>query len=160
MHIRVHLPTQTLTVFRGEDVATTYAISSAEKGVGCMTNSHQTPIGKHEIAECIGKDAPFNSVFVSRKPTGEIYDPYLAAQYPARDWILTRILWLRGLEPGINAGGDVDTYQRYIYIHGCPDECPMGRPMSHGCIRMHNEDVVDLFDRVTVGTPVNIEGVS
>jgi lipoprotein-anchoring transpeptidase ErfK/SrfK len=108
------------------------------------------------IAEKIGAGVPPNTVFVERQPTGEIYTPELRARFPQRDWILTRILWLAGAEPGKNQGGDVDTYRRYIYIHGSPDEVAMGMPGSRGCIRMRNADVVDLFDRVEVGTKVLI----
>ena len=93
---------------------------------------------------------------VGRRHTGEIYTPELARQFPERDWILSRILWLCGLEPGKNRGGSVDTMRRYIYIHGTPDSEPMGVPKSHGCIRMRNQDVIRLFDMVTPGTPVLI----
>lgn len=104
----------------------------------------------------IGAGAPLNTVFVARRPTGEIYSPELANRFPDRDWILTRILWLSGLEPGHNRLGEVDTFRRFIYIHGSPEGLPMGAPASHGCIRMRNVDVVELFDRVPAGTPVDI----
>ena len=93
---------------------------------------------------------------MGRRPTGETYSPELSNQYPNRDWILTRILWLCGEEKGLNRGGNVDTMRRYIYIHGAPDSHAMGVPSSHGCIKMRNKDVVDLFNRVTVGVPVHI----
>jgi len=93
---------------------------------------------------------------VGRRPTGEIYSRELSARHPQRDWILTRIIWLTGMQPGCNRGGSVDTLRRYIYIHGCPDSEPMGVPRSHGCIRMHNPDLLDLFDRVRAGMRVNI----
>jgi lipoprotein-anchoring transpeptidase ErfK/SrfK len=124
--------------------------------VGERKGSYCTPRGRHVIRAKIGAGAPVNSVFVERRPTGEIYSPELAARFPGRDWILTRILWLSGCEPGFNRLGDVDTMRRYIYIHGSPDSAVMGTPGSIGCVRMHNEDLVDLFDRVPVGTPVNI----
>jgi L,D-transpeptidase YbiS len=104
----------------------------------------------------IGRDAPINSVFKGRRATGEIWTPELGAQQPQRDWILTRILWLSGCEVGLNRLGNVDSMQRYIYIHGTPDSEPMGEPQSHGCLRMRNSDVVELFDLVPVGTPVLI----
>ena len=104
----------------------------------------------------IGAGAPVNTVFVARRPTGEIYSAALAAQFPARDWILTRILWLSGCEPGFNRLGDVDTMRRKIYIHGTPDEVPMGQPGSHGCVRMRNADIVELFERVPLYTSIEI----
>lgn len=134
-----------------------FVISSAEKGVGEAFGSFQTPRGKHIIRAKIGAGLPLNSVFVGRRPTGEIYTPELGRAYPKRDWILSRILWLSGCEPGLNRLGKVDTMRRYIYIHGSPDEGRFGVAHSHGCIRMRNTDIVDLFDRVKVGTPVLIE---
>ena len=108
------------------------------------------------ICEKIGDGCAPGTVFVGREPTGETFAPELAQTEPERDWILTRILWLGGLERGRNLGGSVDTQARFIYIHGCPDSTPLGVPGSHGCIRMSNRDVMDLFDRVEVGTPVQI----
>ena len=113
-------------------------------------------MGAHIIRAKIGANAPENTVFIGRRPTGEIWTPQLAAEYPDRDWILTRILWLSGKELGKNRLGNVDSMQRYIYIHGTPDTEPMGQPCSHGCVRMRNQDVISLFDRVEVGTPVVI----
>ena len=135
----------------------TFAVATARKGVGELNGSEQTPRGWHVIRAKIGAEQPVNTVFVARRPTGEIYSPALAAQAPERDWILTRILWLSGLEPGRNRLGTVDTMRRYIYIHGCPDEEPMGIPSSHGCIKMHNQDVIRLYDTVSVGTRVLIQ---
>lgn len=132
------------------------SISSALNGVGQQKNSGCTPLGLHSIRACIGKNQPENTVFVGRRPTGEIYSAELGIQFPERDWVLTRILWLSGLELGINRLANVDTMQRYIYIHGCPDSLPMGKPLSHGCIRMHNKDLLVLFDLVEVGTKVMI----
>ncbi len=138
----------------------TYSISTGKNGTGCMEGTGQTPLGKHIIAEKIGGDEPINSVFVGRVPTGEIYSPELAVENPNRDWILSRILWLSGTEEGINKGtndqGCCDTYQRYIYIHGTPDSEPMGVPMSHGCVRMRNADVLELYELVDVGCEVVI----
>ncbi len=130
---------------------------TALNGVGEKKNSGQTPRGQHLIRAKIGADQPLNAVFVGRRPTGEIYNAALSQQFPRRDWILTRILWLSGCETGFNRLGDVDTMQRYIYIHGTPDTEPMGKPLSHGCIRMRNTDIADLFERVSVGTPIHIE---
>lgn len=133
-----------------------YSISTALKGVGEKKGSFQTPRGWHVIRAKIGEGMPENSVFVSRRPTGEIYSPELAKQYGKRDWILTRILWLSGLEVGKNRLGDVDTMRRYIYIHGTPDEVPMGVVGSRGCIRMHNAEIMHLFDQICVGTKIFI----
>ncbi len=133
-----------------------YAISTAAKGVGEANGSYCTPRGQHVIRAKIGAGQAENTVFVRRRPTGEIYTPELEAQFPKRDWILTRILWLSGCEPGINRMGTVDTMRRFIYIHGSPDNVAMGEPGSHGCVRMRNADVVDLFERVEPGTPVQI----
>jgi len=133
-----------------------WPVSTAANGVGERSGSYCTPRGRHLVRARIGAGQPENTVFVRRRPTGETYSPELAAAHPGRDWILTRILWLSGCEPGCNRLGDVDTMRRYIYIHGSPDETPMGVPGSHGCVRMHNRDIVELFDLVTAGTPVDI----
>jgi lipoprotein-anchoring transpeptidase ErfK/SrfK len=126
----------------------TYVISSGKNGIGETENSGKTPRGWHQVAEKFGENMPIHSVFVARQATGEIYTPTLASEFPQRDWILSRILWLKGLEEGFNCGQGCDTYQRYIYIHGTPDTEPMGTPMSHGCIRMYNADVIELFDLI------------
>ncbi|MDQ5888223.1 MAG: L,D-transpeptidase [Neisseriaceae bacterium] len=157
MKIDIFLDRQQLVLF--DDVGgqlANYKISSAARGAGEQKGSFQTPRGLHVVRAKLGYQLPLNAVLVGRRPTGEIYDAALAQAYPDRDWILTRILWLSGLEPGVNRLGQVDTMQRYIYIHGTPDCEPMGVPVSHGCIRMRNEDIVDLFDRVPPGTRVNI----
>lgn len=131
-------------------------ISSALNGVGEQKSSGCTPRGLHTIRACIGAESPENTIFVGRRPTGEIYTPELGLQFPERDWILTRVLWLSGLELGKNRLANVDTMQRYIYIHGCPDSLPMGEPLSHGCIRMRNNDLLTLFELVKPGTKVMI----
>lgn len=155
--IRIDLPAQTLVLFsEGGDAPARYAISSASNGAGEVINSECTPRGRHIIRARIGRGAPVNSVFVGRRPSGEIYNRKMRAAAPDKDWILTRILWLSGCEPGFNRLGNVDSMRRYIYIHGAPDDVEMGNPGSHGCIRMRNRDVVELFDRVAVGTPVDI----
>ena len=157
MHIEISIPQQSLTLFddNGGQVAR-YAVSTAANGVGCVKNSGCTPLGTHIIRAKIGDGVAENTVFVGRRPTGEIFTPALKLQFPERDWILTRILWLSGTEPGKNRLGNVDTMQRYIYIHGTPDETELGVPGSHGCVRMRNADLDELFDRVPVGTTVNI----
>lgn len=126
-----------------------YVISTGKNGIGEQESSGKTPRGWHEIAEKIGQNQSINTVFIARQPTGEIYSAELAQQFPNRDWILSRILWLRGLEENFNLGQGCDTYSRYIYIHGTPDTEPMGIPMSHGCIRMRNNDLIELFDLVS-----------
>lgn len=157
MKIDIFLDRQLLLLYddSGQLIAR-YVISSGLKGAGECKGSFQTPRGKHVIRVKLGQDLPLNAVLVGRRPTGEIYDAELAQAHPNRDWILTRILWLSGLEPGVNRLGQVDTMQRYIYIHGTPDSEPMGIPASHGCVRMRNHDIADLFERVSPGTPVNI----
>ena len=133
-----------------------YAISTARNGPGELSGSHCTPRGRHLVRARIGEGCPINSVFVGRRATGEIWTPDLAALHPGRDWMLTRILWLSGCEPGFNRLGQVDTMRRYIYIHGSPDTAPMGIPGSIGCVRMRNPDMVELFDATPAYTPVMI----
>jgi lipoprotein-anchoring transpeptidase ErfK/SrfK len=133
-----------------------YPISSAKNGVGEQNGSYCTPRGRHVIRAKVGAGHPANAVFVERRPTGEIYDSELARRHPGRDWILTRILWLSGCEPGFNRLGKVDTMRRAIYIHGSPDSAEMGKPGSHGCIRMRNQDIIELFDLVPIRTLVEI----
>jgi lipoprotein-anchoring transpeptidase ErfK/SrfK len=133
-----------------------YRVSTARNGPGELSGSNCTPRGAHLIRARIGAGAAPNTVFVGRRPTGEIWSPELQARFPGRDWILTRILWLSGLEPGRNRLGQVDTMRRYIYIHGSPDSVRMGEPGSIGCIRMRNADIIELFDVTPPRTPVLI----
>ncbi|MEW6591618.1 MAG: L,D-transpeptidase [Pseudomonadota bacterium] len=133
-----------------------YPVSTATNGPGEQSGSYCTPRGRHRIAEKIGAGAPMYAAFKARELTGEIWTPALDAENPGRDWILTRILWLEGMERGRNQGGPVDTHDRYIYIHGTHEEHKLGTPASHGCIRMRNADVIDLFNLVEVGTEVRI----
>lgn len=133
-----------------------YVISTAKNGAGERYGSLCTPRGRHIIRAKIGAGFPANTVFVGRRATGETYTSDLGARFPERDWMLTRILWLSGCEPGINRLGDVDTMRRYIYIHGSPDSVELGKPGSIGCIRMRNDDIVELFDLVSAGARVNI----
>ncbi|MCP5158214.1 MAG: L,D-transpeptidase [Gammaproteobacteria bacterium] len=156
--IHVSLSAQRLELLEGRRATATYRVSTARNGPGERHGSGCTPRGWHRIRIKIGAGQPVNAVFVGRRPTGEIYHPELAARHPERDWILTRILWLTGLESGHNRGGDCDTLRRFIYLHGCPDTAPMGKPLSHGCIRMSNPDVLDLFERVATGDLVFITG--
>ena len=156
MSLRVSLAAQTLALMRGDTLAKTYAVSTSKHGAGETHGSFKTPRGRHVVRAKIGAGEPLNAVFQGRRPTGEIYSAALARAHPDRDWILTRILWLSGTEIGRNRLGRVDTMRRYIYIHGTPDTEPLGVPRSIGCIRMGNVDIVDLFDRVPVGTRVSI----
>ncbi|MCK7501222.1 MAG: L,D-transpeptidase [Comamonadaceae bacterium] len=154
--IHVSVPDQRLTLVAGKATLAVYPVSTARNGPGERRGSGCTPRGWHRIRIKIGAGLPLDTVFVGRRPTGEIYGPELAARQPERDWILTRILWLTGLEPGRNRGGECDTLRRFIYIHGCPDRAPMGVPLSHGCIRMRNRDLLALFEQVAVGDRVFI----
>ncbi|WP_419834834.1 L,D-transpeptidase family protein [Endozoicomonas atrinae] len=157
MHLTVHIASQEMVLHEKNGKRRVYSISTASKGTGQKEGSWQTPLGLHVIRAKIGAGLPVNSVFVGRRFTGEIYSPELRKQYPGRkDWILTRILWLSGLEPGHNRFGNVDTMHRYIYIHGSPETAVMGEPGSRGCIRMHGLDIIDLFDRVDPGIRINI----
>ena len=160
VHIDVSLATQQLYLYRRSDegvrLLCQFPVSTARNGAGELEGSFCTPRGAHRIAQKIGEDAPLFAVFKAREATGEIWTPQLDAAEPGRDWILSRILWLDGLEPGKNQGGEVDSHARYIYIHGTNEEDKIGTPVSHGCIRMRNADVVTLFDQVAVDTRVNI----
>jgi predicted GNAT family N-acyltransferase/lipoprotein-anchoring transpeptidase ErfK/SrfK len=157
MRLRIGIPTQTLEL--REDDGTPlrrYSISTAKNGVGETRGSYRTPRGRHIIRAKVGGGCPENTVFVRRRPTGEIWSPELAAAHPGRDWILTRILWLSGRERGFNRLGEVDTMRRYIYLHGSPDTVEMGKPGSIGCVRMRNRDIAELFDLVSPYTTVDI----
>ncbi|MFZ2540557.1 MAG: L,D-transpeptidase [Gallionella sp.] len=157
MRITIHISTQMLELFdEAGKLLHRYAVSTAANGVGEMYNSYCTPRGRHVIRAKIGAGLPENTVLVRRRATSEIYTPQLGEQFPERDWILTRILWLSGCEIGFNRLGKRDTMRRFIYIHGAPDSVQLDRPGSHGCIRMRNADVVELFDLVPAGTSVEI----
>jgi lipoprotein-anchoring transpeptidase ErfK/SrfK len=155
--IEISLPEQSLRLLTddGKELKR-YAVSTSRNGAGEKEGSFCTPRGEHIVRAKIGAGQPTNTVFVRRRPTGEIWTPELGERFPGRDWILTRILWLSGCEPGKNRLGEMDTMRRYIYIHGSPDSVPMGTPGSIGCIRMRNHDIVELFDRVPAGTEVKI----
>lgn len=159
MRIAISIPDQRLDLFDDDGrLVRSYAVSTAKNGAGEQRGSYMTPRGRHVIRAKIGAGQPENTVFIRRRPTGEVWTPELAAEHPGRDWILTRILWLSGKEPGVNRLGEVDTMRRYIYLHGSPDTAEMGCPGSIGCVRMRNRDIVELFDLVTPYTPVDIAG--
>ncbi len=152
----ISIPKQQLDLIENSNIVISYPVSTALNGSGEQMGSECTPTGWHKIRAKIGSFQPINSVFSGRRLTGEIYISRLSKQFPDRDWVLSRVLWLGGLEPGKNRYGQVDSTWRYIYIHGCPDELMTGKPGSHGCIRMKNQDVIDLFEQIVVGTPVYI----
>ncbi|MDO4427425.1 MAG: L,D-transpeptidase [Moraxella sp.] len=162
VHIIVDTAAQTLTLYdQNNHLIKSYLVSTAKNGTGQLENSGCTPLGEHVICTKIGDGLPINSVFLGRVFTGEICTPELVEKNPDRDWILSRILWLDGCEAGFNQGLTADgkmcdTKARYIYIHGTPDSEPMGVPRSHGCVRMRNDEMMELFERVSVGTPVRI----
>ncbi len=155
--IKVSIDEQRLQLLKDDEVIMDVAVSTASNGPGEVINSECTPRGWHRVRARIGAACPVNTVFSGRRPTGELYTPKMRADNPGRDWIITRILWLCGEEPGKNRLGEVDTMRRYIYIHGAPDDDPMGIPSSHGCVKMRNTEVVELFNSVPVGTRVLIQ---
>lgn len=154
--IIVNSKQQTLSLYHSNKLIKCYRVSTALNGLGEQTNSGCTPRGWHEIKQKIGDGADKGAVFVSRELTGELYNDKLKQQFPDRDWILTRIVWLSGLEEGRNLGGTVDSYQRYIYIHGTPYEEKLGTPVSKGCIRMGNLEIIELFNLVSNGEKIYI----
>ena len=157
MRIRISLPQQNLELHDELGaLLRRYSVSTAKKGAGEQNGSNCTPRGRHIVRAKVGSGEPANTVFIRRRPTGEVWSPELAEAFPGRDWILTRILWLSGREPGRNRLGEVDTMRRYIYLHGSPDTVAMGAPGSIGCVRVRNGDIVELFDLVPVYTPVDI----
>ena len=158
MKIEIDIPKQELRVLEGTRVLRRYSVSTAAKGAGEKNGSFCTPRGRHIVRAKIGAGQAPGTVFVRRRPTGEVWTPEMHAKYPGRDWILTRILWLSGREPGKNRLGDVDTMRRYIYIHGSPETAVMGKSGSIGCVRMHNKDIVELFELVPPYTEVEIRG--
>ena len=156
IELQVSIAEQVLRLVEDGHTRGAWSVSTALKGAGERAGSEQTPRGRHIVRAKIGAGMPAGTVFRGRRPTGEVWTPALHAAWPGRDWILTRILWLSGKEPGFNRLGDCDSMRRYIYIHGTPDSEPMGEPRSHGCIRMRNSDLLELFDRVPAYTPVLI----
>ena len=156
MKIEIDAAKQELRLLDGNRVLKRYSISTAKRGLGENNGSFCTPRGRHIVRAKIGAGEPLGAVFVRRRATGEVWTPELHAKYPGRDWILTRILWLSGCEPGRNRLGEVDTMRRYIYIHGAPDTAEMGKPGSIGCIRMRNSEIAELYDLIAPYTPVEI----
>lgn len=157
MKLAIDIPTQTLRLFDEAGRAVRrYPVSTARNGPGERVDSLCTPRGRHIVRAKIGAGQPPGAVFRGRRPTGEVWTPELDAAHPGRDWMLTRLLWLSGCEPGFNRLGDVDTMRRYIYIHGAAESAAMGQAASHGCVRMRNADILELFDLVPVYTPVEI----
>lgn len=155
--ILIEIGRQTLSLFGADGACIRrYRVSTARNGAGEREGSGCTPRGRHRVRAKIGAGAPVGTVFRGRRPTGERWTPAFAAAHPGRDWILSRILWLSGEEPGRNRLGEVDTMRRYIYLHGTGEDQPMGVPLSHGCVRMRNRDIVELFELVAAGTPVEI----
>ena len=163
LYLDVSLQRQRLSVMEDGHCLREYPVSTALKGAGEREGSYCTPRGKHAIRLKIGTNMPINTVFVGRRPSGEIYTDELGEREPGRDWILTRILWLSGQEKGFNRGGERDSLRRFIYIHGTNEEHLIGQAASHGCVRMKNQDILELFDLVEQGTLVFIhddEGTS
>ena len=157
MKILIRIPIQTLELLDDSGkLLRRYSVSTGANGVGEEDGSFCTPRGRHVVRAKIGEGQPENTVFVKRRPTGEIYTPELGEQHQGRDWILSRILWLSGCESGYNRGGSCDTMRRYIYIHGTPDSVELGRPGSRGCVRMRNSELLELFGMVQAGTEVTI----
>ncbi len=154
--IDININKQELSLLQGETLIACYPVSTAKNGTGQQNGSECTPSGWHTIRAKIGLDAEVNTVFVGRRNNDELFSEELRASNPERDWILTRIMWLSGLESGKNRGGEVDTMRRYIYIHGCPDSDSFSKPSSHGCVKMRNKDIIELFDNVEAGTRVLI----
>ena len=154
--LHISLADQCLYGFVAGQLQLRLPVSTALKGAGEQQGSFCTPRGLHRIEQKIGDEAPCGAVFKGRQWTGEVWSQELHQQYPQRDWILPRILWLSGCEPGINQGGEVDSQQRYIYLHGTPDCEPMGVPRSHGCVRLRNTDLLQLFPRVPLHCVVQI----
>lgn len=150
--LEVDIATQKMFVFREGKLIREYPVSTGKNGAGEAHNSEQTPRGLHIVRGKFGAYQPSNAVFVGRRRTGEIYEPALREKFPDRDWILTRVIWLSGLEKAKNR----NTMSRYIYIHGAPDDVVMGVPGSRGCIRMRNQDIIELFEQVTMGTRILI----
>ncbi|WP_427914605.1 L,D-transpeptidase family protein [Ramlibacter sp. MMS24-I3-19] len=155
--IVISLRDQTLRLLQHGVERMAFDVSTAARGAGCTQGSHCTPTGLHRVRLKIGAGCASGTVFVGRRATGEVLTPGLSERFPDRDWILTRILWLQGLQRGINRGGDVDTLRRFVYIHGTADEARIGQPVSHGCVRMRNRDIEQLFDAVACGTRVDLQ---
>ena len=154
--IDIDISQQRLYLKKNDDLIKSYPISSSKYGEGSIENSNMTPLGLHVIKEKIGTDVPINTLFISRINTKRTVNIENSRNKTKDDHITSRILWLDGLEEGKNKGKGVDSYSRYIYIHGTHEEGLIGEKASHGCIRMLNNDVIDLYDYVNIGTEVYI----
>jgi len=150
--IFIDTASQSLAYYEKSIITVTCAVSTSRFGIGNSAGSNMTPLGLHRVEEKIGGGAQPWTIFSSRENTGVVWSDGMDDE----NQILTRILRLRGLEPGVNAGSGIDSYERYIYIHGTNHEEMIGTPMSHGCVCMKNDDVIKLFDMVDVGTLVYI----
>jgi len=156
LRLVVSVAQQRLSLMRGNQLIKEYPVSTSRYGTGSEDGSFRTPLGAHRIREKHGAGEPVNQVFTGRQPIGVLDDLLASGQALPDDIITSRILWLEGLEPGTNCGEGIDSYARYIYIHGTNEEQQIGTPASHGCIRMRNRDVIELFDQVETGTRVDI----
>jgi len=155
-YVVVHVESQQLYLFEQGELRRSYPVSTAAKGIGNRAGSYQTPLGLHRIAQKFGDGQPIGMSFVARQPTGKIAEIVNSPVSTGRDDITTRVLWLDGLEDGINRGPGIDSKSRYIYIHGTGEEGLIGQPASKGCVRMKNEDVIELFNQLPEGALVNI----
>lgn len=147
----VRISTATLQFFRRGELVKSYVASTSKRPPSNVKHSLGTPRGLHEIAERIGAGQPPGMVFKSRAPTGRHFSEMLEREPDIENLITSRILWLRGLEPGVNRGGEVDTYGRYVYIHGTNHDERIGEPLSAGCVLMRNLDIVELYEEVRTG---------
>ncbi len=147
---------QRLFLVRNNRIEATYPVSTSLNGLGNQDGSYQTPTGAHRICEKYGENSPIGTIFRARKDTDRIAHIYTDNTDSPEDYVTTRILRLEGMEPGVNKGKGIDSYHRFIYIHGTPEEGLIGTPASHGCIRMKNADVIALFDAIPIGTLVEI----
>ena len=154
--ILVDISEQRLYLKSGEQTLVSYPISTSKYGEGSKENSFKTPLGNHIIKEKIGENAPINTIFISRINTKNIASIENKPKNTENDYVTSRIMWLEGEENGVNKGPGIDSYERYIYIHGTHEEGLIGVKASHGCIRMFNVDVIDLYDRIHNGTKVII----
>lgn len=155
--LQVSVAKQQMTLYELGRPVQTFRISTSMVGTGSRMGSIRTPLGRHRICRMVGDGLVAGAVLRGAKPTGEVAQIFIDTTNVEDDLVTTRILWLEGLEPGRNRGGLVDSYHRYIYIHGTPEEGLIGQPASHGCLRMYNRDVIALYNRIRLGSLVIIE---